>query len=237
MANRKSRKQIEYFRKNGNPFVWKLELLNAEYITTPYSRNDRPNSDMVTYYINNKWSIYQFEEDALNLIFSQFNNTQDRQHVFSRLLALNSIYSTELDTKKMIILADVLINHTKGLTLSNYIPDIVDEIRTDFKTTYNYDPYSFISKYFSHINEDAYPIYDSYVKTMLLWYKFKFKYFDFEISDLENYDKFKAIIENFILVFELNCSLRTADKFLWTAGKEFFPKFVYEDLIKKYKSQ
>lgn len=235
MANRKPKKQIDYFRKNGNPFAWKIDLLNAEYITSPYSRNDRPSSDMVTYYINNKWYTYQFEEDTLNLIFSQFNNTQNRQHIFSRLLALNSIYSTELDTKKMVILADVLIDHTKGCNLSNYIPDIVDEIRTDYKTSYNYDPYSFISKYFSHINEDAYPIFDWYVKTMLLWYKSKFEDFDFEISDLEHYDSFKAIIEDFIRVFELNCSLRSADKFLWTAGKDFFPQYVYENLIVKYK--
>ena len=235
MTNSRHQKQVEYFRKNGMPFAWKLELLDSEYITEPYTRNDRPNPEMIAYYIKNKWSEYQFEENTLNLIFDKFDNPNDLQCIFARLLALNSIYSTKLDTKKMFLLSDVIIDHTKGLNLSNFIPNLIDDIRTVFKKTYNYDPYSFVTKYFSHINEDSYPIYDSYVKTMLLWYRYEFPEFNFEISDLEDYDRFKTIVKNFIHVFELNCSLRQADKFLWAAGKEFLPQYVYEDLIEKYK--
>ena len=139
------KQSIEYFRSNGSPFEWKLELLNSEYQTTPYSRSDRPNPDMVRYYVENRWSAYQFEEDALNLIF------------------------------------------------------------------------------------------DSYVKTMLLWYKYTFVDFDFDADDLDNYDSFRTILSDFIRIFNLNCNLRIADKFLWTAGKEFFPRYVYKDLIAKYK--
>lgn len=236
MASR-TKQYIVYFRNNGVPFEWKIDLLNSEYRTTPYSRNDRPNSDMVRYYVENKWSAYQFEEDTLNLIFDKFNDPHNRQHIFARFLALNSIYSTQLDTAKMELLADMIINRTKDLDLNEYNPDVVDEIRASFKKTNNYDPRSFISKYFSHINENAYPIYDSYVKTMLLWYKHSFSDFDFNVGDLDNYDSFRSILTDFIRVFNLNCSLRTADKYLWTAGKEFFPQFVYKDLIEKHKKK
>ena len=143
MAKARPTKQIDYFRKNGEPFAWKLELLNAEYQTAPYSRNDRPNCDMVAYYVENKWSANQFDEDA-------------------------------------------------------------------------------------------YPIYNRYVKEMLLWYRYRFEDFNFAVSDLENYDRFKTIIGGFINTFNLNCSLKTAGKFLWTAGKEFFPRYVYKDLVEKY---
>lgn len=229
------KQSIEYFRSNGSPFEWKLELLNSEYQTTPYSRSDRPNPDMVRYYVDNKWSEYQFEEDTLNLIFNRFNDIHDRQHLFARFLALDSIYSTQLDTGKMISLAGCLISHTQNTCFDEYIPGLVEEIRADFKAIYRYDPYSFVSKYFSHLNEMAYPIYDSYVKTMLLWYKYTFADFDFDADDLDNYDSFRTILAYFIRLFNLNCNLRTADKFLWTAGKEFFPRYVYKDLIAKYK--
>ena len=235
MANIRPKKQITYFKKNGDPFAWKLNLLNSEYQTTPYSRNDRPNPDMIAYYVDNKWSAYQFDEDTLKLIFAKFNDTNDPKHMYARLLALNSIYSTKLDSNKLRILADVLIEQTTDINLNDYSPDIVDNIRTGFKDEYGYDPYSFVSKYFSHINEDAYPIFDSYVKMMLLWYRHIFEDFDFDIDDIDDYDRFKTILENFISIFDLNCNLRTADKFLWTAGKEFFPQFVYKDLIEKYK--
>lgn len=235
MAKDRPKKQIEYFRKNGEPFAWKLELLNAEYQTAPYSRNDKPNSDMVAYYVKNKWSANQFDEDALNLVFATLDDTNDSQHMYVRLLTLNSIYSTKLDSKKLRILADVLIKQTKDIDLNIYNSNIVDTIRKFFKEKYDYDPYSFVSKYFSHINENAYPIYDSYVKEMLLWYRYRFVDFNFVVSDLENYDRFKTIIGDFINTFNLNCSLREADKFLWTAGKEFFPQYVYEDLIERYK--
>ena len=94
MGTKRSQVQINYFRSNGEPFDWKMRLLEVEYKTKSYSRNIRPNKDMVMYYIDNKWLDYQFEEESLLLIFEKFNDTNNPYHLFSRLLALNAIYST-----------------------------------------------------------------------------------------------------------------------------------------------
>ena len=237
MGTKRSQAQINYFRSNGEPFDWKMRLLEVEYKTKSYSRNIRPNKDMVMYYIDNKWPDYQFEEESLLLVFEKFNDTNNPYHLFSRLLALNAIYSTAIDTKKLRMLTDTFIEQTKGFNPEEYDPTIVDKIRVKFINDHHYDPYSITTKYFSHINECEYPIYDSYVKTMLMWYRYQYSEFCFAIEDLNNYDYFRAIIGNFIKVFDLNCDLRTVDKFLWTAGKEFFPQYVYKDLLDKYKPQ
>lgn len=144
MNKNRPKVRMNYFRSSEEPFDWKMRFLDAEYKTGPYTRNMRPNKDMVIYYSENKLPDYQFGE---------------------------------------------------------------------------------------------YLIYNSYVKTMLLWYKYQYSEFSFAIEDLNNYDYFRAIISNFIKVFDLNCDLRTVDKFLWTAGKEFFPQYVYKDLLEKYKPQ
>ena len=67
MGTKRSQVQINYFRSNGEPFDWKMRLLEVEYKTKSYSRNIRPNKDMVMYYIDNKWPDYQFEEEEPNV--------------------------------------------------------------------------------------------------------------------------------------------------------------------------
>ena len=84
---------------------------------------------------------------------------------------------------------------------------------------------SFASKYcvwhnYGVYGKDSFVILDSVVKSKLKElnkiYDFSEKFGD---KDLENYTKYKEILECFREVFELKCSLREIDWYLWRLGK------------------
>ena len=56
--------------------------------------------------------------------------------------------------------------------------------------------YSFATKFCSHHNESAYPIYDSYVDAMLRFFRNQ-KRIQFQNDDLKTYVKFKGALERF----------------------------------------
>ena len=87
--------------------------------------------------------------------------------------------------------------------------------------------YSFASKYCSHHN-DEFPIYDYFVDKMLVYFKNKDKFAKFKKDDLKDYVKFKNILIEFKKFYDIEeYSLRDIDKYLWIAGKEYFPKKYY----------
>ena len=50
-------------------------------------------------------------------------------------------------------------------------------------------------------------------------------FFDFDNNDLKNYEKFKNIILKFREFYKLEkFSLKDLDRYLWQAGKEYYPK-------------
>lgn len=238
----KGKRRVEYFTKKGIA-DWKVKLLDDEKVRKQeikYGRNDKPSSTMVDYFIETEWEKYAFEESVLNLIFERFCNEGDKKHVFARLIGLNSLYSTSLSIEQMKNLSSVISSkHEVFLRAKGqYISGLVKEIRDEFYSRYKYDPYSIVSKYCSHVNDRDYPIYDSYVATMLKWYREKYKeckIFGFEDKELNDYDKFRDVVKIFINRFSLEDNLKKTDEFLWTAGKVFFPQYVPRDLVEKYK--
>jgi hypothetical protein len=84
--------------------------------------------------------------------------------------------------------------------------------------------YSFATKYCSHHNPNAYPIYDSYVDKVLCYFRNVDCFIDFRSDDLRNYQKFKSILMQFREFYGLeNYGLKEIDKYLWQFGKEYFP--------------
>ncbi|MFA1412210.1 hypothetical protein ACDL16_05100, partial [Haemophilus influenzae] len=79
--------------------------------------------------------------------------------------------------------------------------------------------YSFATKYCSHHNPIAFPIYDSCVEQVLLYFNKVDKFSAFKRKDLKNYRKFKEVLIDF-----QRFNLKELDLYLWLLGKEIFPK-------------
>ena len=85
--------------------------------------------------------------------------------------------------------------------------------------------YSFTTKYCSHHNPIAFPIYDSYVEQDLPYFNKVDKFSAFKRKDLKNYRKFKEVLIDFQRFYKLErFSLKELDRYLWLLGKEIFPK-------------
>lgn len=85
--------------------------------------------------------------------------------------------------------------------------------------------YSFATKYCSHHKPEEYPIYDSYVEKMLMYFQKTDKFAKFKKADLKNYAKFKSILIEFKKFYDINeYTLKEIDKYIWQLGKEYMPK-------------
>lgn len=85
--------------------------------------------------------------------------------------------------------------------------------------------YSFATKYCSHHNPIAFPIYDSYVEKVLVYFNKVDEFSSFKIKDLKDYRTFKGILLDFQRYYKLErFNLKEIDRYLWLLGKKFFPK-------------
>ena len=86
--------------------------------------------------------------------------------------------------------------------------------------------YSFASKYCSHHNPDAFPIFDNYVSKVLIHFKKQDKFAKFTHEDLRDYIKFNEVLDEFAKFYNLKeFSRKDLDKYLWQLGKEYFARF------------
>jgi hypothetical protein len=164
-------------------------------------------------------------ENSLKKLFTQVYPTNDRiQDVLIKVCALNSLYSTH------VFYPFQVAKHITGLDVDKKLSEenlgLVNEIAAitlpDGKKR-NY--YSFATKYCSHHNHLVYPIYDSYVERMILYFKEKDAFYKFGNSALRNYPEYRNILIKFSDFYGLNkFDLKKIDKYLWQAGKEHFPK-------------
>ena len=168
---------------------------------------------------------YRTQEAALKLLFHQFcleNNSLEL--VLLKVTALNQFYSTNIyDTYSMAKhIIDMRIDerlHRGDLALVNALALI-----TLKKKQKNF--YSFASKYCSHHNPKAFPIYDSFVEKMLVRHAKADRFFEFKKAELKKYERFVEVIKAFQRFYGLeDFSLREIDVFLWLAGKELFPRW------------
>lgn len=100
--------------------------------------------------------------------------------------------------------------------------------------------YSFATKYCSHHNPDAYPIYDRNVEKVLCYYRdngwsANFKNADLKVKKVKEgddskkvnvpYAGFKELIDQFIEAYGLNrYGYKQIDQYLWQLGKEILSK-------------
>jgi hypothetical protein len=64
---------------------------------------------------------------------------------------------------------------------------------------------------------------------MLRYFRKVEGFYNFDNSDLKDYPKFKNILLKFKMFYKLEAySLKDIDKYLWQAGKKYFPKKYYK---------
>ena len=184
-----------------------------------------PDATIVKSYLK-KWDTlenYILQESSLSLLFNKLcpDNTTI-EDILLKVSALNDFYSTNIfDTftvAKHILKCNIDQDLSSGRkSLVNKIAPVTIKGKTRIF-------YSFASKYCSHHKPEIYPIYDSYVEKMLMYFKKKDKFDSFRREDLKTYERFLEIIHKFKQYYKLDSiSLRQIDIYLWVAGKEHFP--------------
>ena len=186
-----------------------------------------PNKKIMEEYLD-KWDNleehYVWQESSLDKLFHEvYKYNTDLNEILIKCSCLNDFYSTNIFSiypvaKKIFELKiDKRLNEGDP-TLVNDIAHITINDKDKFF-------YSFATKYCSHHNNIEFPIYDYFVDRMLMYFKAKDKFSSFKQADLKDYEKFKKILIDFKKYYNIDeYNLRDIDKYLWIAGKEYFPR-------------
>jgi hypothetical protein len=190
-----------------------------------------PTKAEVLRYLDN-WdnlSSYKTQEDALNLLFHKtFPLNSQLSEVLLKCSTLNDFYGTNIYGVFPVAKHIVSLNIDSRLT--NGDEQLVNDIARGHgvmnkKTGKELHLFSFATKYCSHHNDKDFPIYDSYVEKLLIYYQRKDGFFNFRNGELRDYPTFKAAILAFQKAYSLESfSLKQIDQYLWQLGKEMFPK-------------
>ena len=184
-----------------------------------------PTVDEVNYWLKvwDELEDYSAQETAVNRVFRDYSSNSVLENILIKCSVLNDFYSTNIFKIYPVAKHILALNIDERLKRGD--PTLVDEIAINEiggKTKYFY---SFASKYCSHHNQLNFPIYDSYVHKVLVYFKKVDMFFDFNESDLKVYPKFKNILIQFRAFYKLEqFNLKELDKFLWQFGKRYFPK-------------
>lgn len=184
-----------------------------------------PSIEEVEYWLHawDELEDYSAQEDAIDkLFYGEFKSNDNLQNILIKCSVLNDFYSTNIfkiyPVAKHILSLNIDERLKEGdATLVNDIAKV--NLGDDEKNFY-----SFASKYCSHHNPLEFPIFDSYVRKVLKYYRKvdRFAYFDDE--DLKDYPKFKEILIAFRSFYKLDkYNLKELDKYLWQFGKKYFP--------------
>lgn len=186
-----------------------------------------PDKKQVSQYLK-KWDKlenYVLQESSLNkLFYKTYPNNVDLDDILIKVCSLNDFYSTNIFSPFTIA------KHIKSLNIDKYLQigdlSIVNKLAKVKMSggKYRYF-YSFASKYCSHHKSSIYPIYDSYVEKVLIYFRKKDNFYNFQNSDLKIYTNFKNIILGFRSFYKLEkYDIKDIDKYLWQLGKDYFPK-------------
>lgn len=193
------------------------------------SREDipRPSKDEVIKYLE-QWDNlenYKFQEEALDkLFFVTYPSNVLMEDVLVKVSTLNDFYSTNIFAAYKVAKYIISLNIDERLNNGDItlVGDIA-KIEMDNGNIKNF--YSFASKYCSHHKPLDFPIYDSFVDTLLKYFRDTDNFYEFKNEDLKDYVKFKNILIGFRRYYGLEqFNLKEIDKYLWLLGKEKFPK-------------
>lgn len=188
---------------------------------------ETPSRIIINEYLN-KWDSlenYVLQESSLKKLFTEtypLNNKMD--DVLIKVCSLNDFYSTNIFSPFAV--ARHIVTLCIDSKLKNNDLGLVNDIakvKINDKKEFNF--YSFATKYCSHHKPEIYPIYDSYVEKLLVYFKMEDKFFNFQKIDLKIYPNYREILIEFQKFYGLvDFTLKEIDKYLWQAGKQYFPR-------------
>ena len=197
-------------------------------ISTKSIRSDipKPSVEKVEEYLK-IWDTlenYSLQERALDKLFFELapSNT-NISDILLKSATLNDFYSTNIFS------IFPVAKHILSLNIDDRLKEgdetLVDDMKNIVINNKNMKLYSFATKYCSHHNPDAFPIYDSFVDKVLRYFRDIDDFSKFKNKDLKNYKTFKSILRDFQNFYSLQkYSFKELDKFLWQFGKKYFPK-------------
>jgi len=168
---------------------------------------------------------YSLQESSLRKLFTKtYPLNNDLDDILIKVCSLNDFYSTNIFSPFTVakhILKLQIDNSLASEDLS--IVNKIAKVRMNGGNVKNF--YSFATKYCSHHKPTIYPIYDSYVEKILVYFRRTDNFYKFSNIDLKTYELFRDILENFRSYYKLEkFDIKQIDKYLWQAGKEYFPK-------------
>ena len=177
----------------------------------------------------NKWKNlegYTSQEEALNKLFLELlPGNSEIADILLKASCLNNFYSTRIfaiyPVAKRILSIKDLDKRLKAGDIK-LVRELGNVKIGDDKRYF----YSFATKYCSHHNPIDFPIYDSYVEKILLYFNEIDKFSSFRRPDLKDYRKFKGVLLDFQRYYKLErFNLKEIDRYLWLLGKEIFPRY------------
>ena len=160
---------------------------------------------------------YRAQEAAINLILKQYPNNNRIDEVLVKACCINDFYSTSIFSIYPVA-AQILKIKDIDKRLKDGDKTLVKDIATCNPPRENY---SFATKYCSHHNPN-FPLFDKYVKGMLVEVNKTHSFASFTQTALHNYETFYNVIQEFIKHFGLTkFTLKEIDIYLWLAGKHY----------------
>ena len=187
----------------------------------------RPNNKIINDYLiiwDNLEEHYIWQESSLNKLFHQdYKYNNDLNEILIKCSCLNDFYSTNVFL--IYPVAKKIYDMKIDDRLRKGDPTLVNDIANVKISNKDKFFYSFASKFCSHHNAIEFPIYDYFVDKMLWYFQKNDKFSNFKKNDLKDYTIFKNVLNDFKKFYDIdNYNLRDIDKYLWIAGKEYFPK-------------
>ena len=186
-----------------------------------------PSKEEVQKYLK-RWKTlenYVLQEKSLDkLFFDVLPENKEIEDILIKCSTLNDFYSTNIFSIYPVAKHILSLNIDKRLKQGDLtlIEDMayIEELDKRF--------YSFASKYCSHHKPYTYPIYDSYVEKVLMYFKRKDKFAVFKKADLKDYHKFHEVLMKFIEFYNLEeYNIKQIDQYLWQLGKKYYKKKYY----------
>jgi len=187
-----------------------------------------PSTEEVSKYLS-RWDLldnYVYQESSLKKLFSKtYPLNIDLDDILIKVCSLNDFYSTNIFSPFVVAKHILSLNidgalHNNDLGIVNKIA----KVKMNGGKIINF--YSFATKYCSHHKPTVYPIYDSYLEKVLMYFKKKDHFSNFYKSDLKVYVNYHNVLLDFRKHYGLEMfDLKQIDRYLWQLGKEhFLPK-------------
>lgn len=161
---------------------------------------------------------YRLAEESLSTLFSTWPANKDLSLIHLKVVALNSMYSTQIYDTYSVSQHIYALDIDAALSTGDLqLVERIARMPIGDSTRFNL---SFASKYCSWHESDRFAIFDSYVEEALWYFQRTYEFASFRRKDLRVYGTFIEILEAFSNVFDLNrLSKKELDQYLWIEGE------------------